>query len=331
MHFKFNNVYINNTSTIAGIMEKDGPLSKYFDKTYNDYYMNTKSFEEAEIKLEEESIDKVLEKENLSIKDIDLFIAGDLSNQIASSNYTASKLQTPYLGIYSACATSVEALILAAILIEKENKKVLISTVSHNNMSEKTFRYPTEYGGPKRKSATFTVTGGASCILSREKSKIKVVRGTIGICNDSNIKDVYNMGGVMAISAADTIYKHLKDNDLDADYYDLILTGDLGEVGKDILKEYMKKEYNINLTNLDDSACMIYDIKKQSVYSGGSGPACLPLVSYSYILDKMEKKEYKKVLLVATGALMNPSMVNQKKTIPSIAHAISLEVEDDIS
>ena len=331
MHFKFNKVYVNNTSTIAGIMEKQGPLSKYFDKTYDDYYMNMKTFEEAEIKLEEESIDKVLEKENLSINDIDLFIGGDLSNQISTTNYTASKLQTPYLGIYSACATSIEGILLGSVFIERDNIRTLITTVSHNNTSEKTFRYPVEYGGPKRKTTTFTVTGGASIILSREKSKIKVTKGTIGKSIDSTIKDVYNMGGVMAIAAANTIYSHLTYFNEKPEDYDLILTGDLGKVGKDILKEYMKQEYKMNLTNLDDSACMIYDIKKQSVYSGGSGPACLPLVSYSYILEKMKKKEYKKVLLVATGALMNTSMVNLKKTIPSIAHAISLEVEDDIS
>ena len=134
------------------------------------------------------------------------------------------------------------------------------------------------------------------------------------------------MGGVMAPAAADTIYKHLKDTNRTPDYYDLILTGDLGKHGKDILKEYMKQEYNIILTNYDDSACMIYDLKKQPVFSGGSGPACLPLVTYSYIFNKMRNKELKKVLLVATGALMNTTMVNQKLSIPAIAHAVSMEV-----
>ena len=136
---------------------------------------------------------------------------------------------------------------------------------------------------------------------------------------------------IMAISAASTIIKHLEEYKLKPDYYDLILTGDLGVVGKEILKEYLNEKYNLKLNNLDDSACMIYDINKQSVYSGGSGPNCLPIVAFSYILDKMKKKELKKVLLVGTGALMNTSMVNLKKTIPSISHAISLEVVDDIS
>ena len=134
----------------------------------------------------------------------------------------------------------------------------------------------------------------------------------------------------MAPAAARVIYDHLKDTKRDAKYYDLILTGDLGAVGKNILREYIKKEYNITLENYDDSACMIFDLEKQDVYQGGSGIACLPLVTYSYILDLMKKKKLKKVLLVATGALMNPSMCNQHLDIPSIAHAISLEVLDDI-
>ena len=143
---------------------------------------------------------------------------------------------------------------------------------------------------------------------------------------DLGIKDVNNMGAVMAPAAAETIYNHLKDTKREVGYYDLILTGDLGRYGKDILKEYMMSEYNIDLYNLNDSATMIYDLDKQMVYAGGSGPACLPLVTYSYIIDKMKKGELSRVLLVATGALLNSSLVNQKISIPSIAHAVSLEV-----
>lgn len=332
MTFKYNNVYLNNTSTISGVMEAEGPLSKYFDKSYNDYYMGAKTWELAEIKLMQESIDLVLEKENIIKKDIDLFIAGDLNNQIVASNYTASTLDIPYLGIYSACATSMESFLIASNFIENNQvKKVLVSTSSHNNVAEKQFRYPVEYGGPKRKSTTFTVTGSASAILSSKESLIKVESGTIGKSINSGVKDVYNMGGVMAIAAAKTIYEHLKELKREPNYYDLILTGDLGRYGKDILKEFIKTEYNLELNNLNDSACMIYDINKQSVYAGGSGPTCLPLVAYSYILDQMKKGKLKRVLLVATGALMNTTMVNQKETIPSIAHAISLEVTDDLS
>ncbi len=332
MTFKYNNVYVDNTSTVSGVMESNGPLSKFYDKSYNDYYMGMKTWELAEMKLMQDSIDIVLEKANILKKDIDLFIAGDLSNQIVTSNYVTSSLNIPYLGIYSACATSMESIIIASNFLEaRKVKKVLVSTSSHNNASEKQFRYPVEYGGPKRKTATFTVTGAASMLLSNNINKIKVESATIGTSVDSGIKDVYNMGGVMAIAAAKTIYEHLKDLKREPEYYDLILTGDLGMYGKDILKEYLKIEYNLNIRNIDDSACMIFNINDQQVYAGGSGPACLPLVAYSYIFELMKNKKYKRVLLVATGALMNTTLVNQKETIPSIAHAVSLEVNDDIS
>ena len=205
-------------------------------------------------------------------------------------------------------------------------KNCICSVSSHNNAAEKQFRYPVEYGGPKRKTTTFTTTGGASAYLSSEKNGIRIDSGTIGTVVDMGIKDVYHMGAVMAPAAAKTIYEHLRDTKREIGYYDLILTGDLGIYGKKILKEYMETEYNIKLNNYDDTACMIFDLDKQPVYAGASGPACAPLVTYGYIFNKMRKKEISKILLVATGALMSPTMVNEKMTIPGIAHAISLEV-----
>jgi len=327
MTFKYNNVYINNTETIAGPFEKDGPLSKYYDVKYDEFYFGEKTWEQSEIKIATEAIKLLLKKENKKINNIELLISGDILNQLAASNYTASKYDVPYLGIYNACATSVEGLIIASNMIEaKQANNIIVSTSSHNNTAEKQFRYPIEYGGPKPKSTTFTVTGAASALLSNKKSGFKVESSTVGKVIDSGVKEVFNMGGVMAIAAAKTIHNHLEETKRESNYYDLILTGDLGIYGKSILKEYMKKEYKTNLDNCDDSACMIYDVKKQDVYAGGSGPACLPLVSYGYIFNMMKEKKFKKVLLVATGALMNPTTVNQKLSIPSIAHAISLEV-----
>ncbi len=327
MTFKYKNVYINNTETIAGPFEKEGPLSKYYDKKYDEFYFGEKTWEQAEMKIATESIKSLLKKEKKTIKDIDLLISGDILNQLVSSNYTASQYDIPYLGIYNACATSVEGLIIASNMIDaKQASNIMVSTSSHNNAAEKQFRYPIEYGGPKPKSTTFTVTGAAAALLSNQKNGFKVESSTVGKVIDSGVKEVFNMGGVMAIAAAKTIYTHLEETKRESNYYDLILTGDLGIYGKSMLKEYMKREYKINLDNCDDSACMIYDQKKQDVYAGGSGPACLPLVSYGYIFSMMKEKKMKKVLLVATGALMNPSTVNQKLPIPSIAHAISLEV-----
>jgi stage V sporulation protein AD len=327
MTFKYNNVYINETSTITGIYEKKGPLNNYFDKSYDDLYLGAKTWEQAEVKLIEESVDILLKKIGKTHFDIDLHISGDLLNQIVASNYAASRLGIPFLGIFSACATSVEGLILAANMIEADQiKNCICSTSSHNNAAEKQFRNPVEYGGPKPKTATFTSTGGASAYLSYDKKGIKVESGTVGRVQDLGVNNPFHMGAAMAPAAGDTIYQHLKDTNREVGYYDLILTGDLGVYGKKILVDYMQTEYGIELKNYDDTATMIYDLDKQPVYAGASGPACAPLVTYSYIFRKMRKKEYRRVLLVATGALMSTTMINQKLSIPTIAHAVSLEV-----
>lgn len=320
MTFKYNNVYLNDTYTIAGIKEKEGPLGSYYDKTYSDFYFGSKTFEQAESKIIEEAV-------NALNKKADLFISGDLLNQIVASNYAASKLNIPYLGIYSACASSAEGLIIGSNFIENNMiNSCICSTSSHNNAAEKQYRYPIEYGGIKPKTTTFTTTGVGVAYISNKRDNIKIESATIGKVIDMGIKNVFDMGSVMAPACSNTLYTHLVETKRDPSYYDLILSGDLGRYGKDIFKTLMKEDYNIDLTNYDDSACIIYDINKQDVYAGGSGPACLPLVAYSYILKKMKNKELKRVLLLATGALMSPTMVNQKCSIPAICHAISLEV-----
>ena len=326
MTFKYNNVYINETSTVAGPYEAKGPFSKLYDKTYKDLYFNEKTWEQAESKAIKESIEILLKKIKKKNKDIDVHIGGDLLNQIVATNYASAKIGIPLIGVYSACSTSNLSLMLASNMIEANQiKNAIITSSSHNNSAEKQFRNPVEYGGPKKEYSTFTATGCASCYISNEKSNIKVESATLGTVVDMGVTDVYNMGAVMTPAAAKVINDHLKDTNRKIEYYDLILTGDLGIVGKMILKDYMKQEYNITLKNYDDSACMIFDMDKAPVYMGGSGVACLPLVAYTHIFNKMKKGELKKVLLVATGALMNPTMCNQHLSIPSIAHAISLE------
>lgn len=327
MTFQYNHVYINNTYTVVGPYEYKGPLGSYFDKYYKDFYFGQKTFEDAESKILLDSIEGVLKKEKKDIQDVDLLISGDLMNQIISSNYAASKLKVSYLGIYSACASSVEGMIIGANMIEsKMIKNCICSVSSHNNAAEKQFRYPVEYGGPKPKTTTFTTTGGASSYLSSVEGMIKIESATIGRVVDYGQTDAYNMGAVMAPACADTLYRHLTDLNRDISYYDMVYSGDLGAYGKDILKEYMKTSYNIDLKNYEDSATMIFDLKNQPVYAGGSGPACLPLVTYGYLFHQMKEKQLKRILIIATGALMSTTAVNQKKTIPSIAHAISLEV-----
>ena len=327
MTFKFKDVYINETSTITGPYESEGPLGKYFDLCHSDLYFGEKNWEQAEVKLIDEAINTLARKSKVDLNSVDAFIGGDLLNQIVASNYAMMKVNKSFIGIYAACSNSTLGLILGGSLIDGGFlNKVITFTSSHNTSAEKQYRYPVEYGGPKRKTTTFTSTGGVAALLSNETGKIKLESGTLGTVVDSGVTDVFNMGAVMAKAAADTIYKHLQDTGRDISYYDLILTGDLGVYGKEILKEYMYSEYNIKLKNYNDTGVMLYDIENQPVYAGASGPACAPLVTYGYVFDKMKKGKYKKVLLAATGALMSPTMVNHKLTIPAISHAVSLEV-----
>ena len=325
----YKNVYIKESSTIAGVYEANGPLKKYFDKVYsNDLYFGEKNWEHAEIKLLKESISLLLKKCKLKDTDIDLLISGDLQNQLASSDYALREYDIPFLGIYNACATSSEGLIIGSTFVDsKRVKKCIVSTVSHNMAAEKQYRNPTEYGTPKPETATFTVTGGASILLTNEKTDIRIESSTVGRVIDKGIKDVNHMGAVMAPAAADTIYRHLQTLNRNYDYYDLILTGDLGKYGKQILLNYMKEVYKMDISsNYDDCGTIIYDTSKQPVLAGGSGPACSALVNYSYILKQMKNKKIKRVLIVPTGALFSPTMYFQKESLPAIAHAVSLEV-----
>ncbi len=319
---KFNNCYIKDFYSIAGPMEKMGQI-KCYDCTIDDYYYGEKTFENAEIKMQRKVIDSILSKNELNESNIDCIVGGDLFNQIAITSSAIEKYNIPLLGVYSACATFVESLIVGANLLANRGiKNIIALSSSHNLTAEKQFRYPIEYGGPKHKCNTFTATGSVGCLLEKKDAKIKLESGTIGNVINMGIKDVNNMGAVMAPAAASTIIKHLEENKRTIDYYDLILTGDLGEVGKEILKEYMSINYNINLKNHIDAGMEIY-AHNQEINAGASGPISLPLVLFNKIL---KNKKYKKILIVGTGSLHTPTLVNQKNTISAIAHAVSLEV-----
>ena len=328
MTIKFNNVYLKECSTVAGKLEKEGTYGKLYDKVYDDYYIGEKTFEQAEIKMIKDSTDIVLKKSNLKIEDKDVVIASDLLNQITPSSYSSVSFNKPFMGVYNACASLSEEFLIAANLLNSDNVKNVLTNIScHNMTAERQYRNPTEYGCPRPKRATFTVTGCGSAILTKEKTGIKITSASIGTTVDLGVTDVFDMGSVMAPAAARTIYEHLKDTNSKTTDFDLIITGDLGVYGKEILKEYMKEEYNIALgNNLIDAGSLIYDRNHQNVQAGGSGPACIALVTFSDIIKKMKEKRIKKILLVATGALMSPTMFNQKLSIPSISHAVCLEV-----
>lgn len=288
----------------------------------DDYYYGEKTFEQAEIKMQKSVIDQLLKQNSLKNADISLLVGGDLTNQIAITSYSAKNYNFPFLGLYSACATFVESLIVAATFVESGCKKVIGVTSSHNLTAEKQFRYPIEYGAPRPHTATFTTTGAISTLISKKESKIKIESATIGTPIDMGISDANNMGAVMAPAAASTLMLHLTELKRDINYYDLILTGDLGCVGAKILEDYLLTNYNIKMKKYLDAGCELF-LSSQETYAGGSGPACLPLVFFNKILTT---KKYKKILLIATGALHSVALVNQANPIPGIAHAISLEV-----
>lgn len=319
---KFNNVYIKDAFSIAGPLESEGKIRKY-DLTMEDYYYQEKTFIDAEIRMQKVVIDNLLYRNKMA-KKIDILIGGDLSNQMTITNFSAKNFAIPMLGVYSACATFAESLLIASSMIEGGwIKNGIAITSSHNLNAERQFRFPIEYGAPKNGTTTFTATGAVGALLTNEESKIKIEAATIGTIQDFGEKDATHMGAVMTPAAIEVLIKHLNDLKRNAEYYDVILTGDLGAIGSKILKECLKTNYGINLKNHMDAGCEIF-LESQEVYSGSSGPVTLPLVLFNKIL---KNPKYKRILLIATGSLHSKDTTNQKKNIPSIAHAVSLEVK----
>lgn len=318
---KFNNVYIQDAFTIAGPLESEGQIRK-FDLMMDDYYYGEKTFIDAEIKMQRVVIENLLYRNKLG-KKVDFLIGGDLSNQLTITNFAAKNFDIPYLGVYSACASFAESLIISSNFIESGVMKNAIAiTSSHNLNAERQFRFPIEYGAPRANTTTFTATGAVGAIITSTKSNIQIESGTIGKVEDYEQKDATHMGAVMSPAAVSVLIDHLNDLKRTVDYYDVILTGDLGKIGTDIFREFLKIGYGIKIKNHMDAGCEIF-LKSQSLYSGSSGPVTLPLVLFNKII---KNKKFKKILIIATGSLHSKDTTNQKKTIPSIAHAISLEV-----
>ena len=314
--FKYKDIYFNKVYSIAGTNENNGKL-KNVDRYLTDFYDKEKTIEDCEIKMQKEVL------ENLITTKTDLIVGGDLMNQITATNSSVVDNNISFFGIYSACATFNQGIITLANFIQGRNIKEGINvTSSHNLSSEKQFRFPIEYGSQKPSYSTFTTTGSVGAVVSKTPSNIKVVASTLGSVVDMGIKDANNMGAVMAPAAVKTLIEHLKYTNTTTKDYDLILTGDLGKYGSELFKILLSNDYGINIKNHIDAGSIIYN-NDQEKYSGGSGPVCLPLVLFNNIL---KQKKYKKILVIATGSLHSPLLVNQKHSIPSIAHLISLEV-----
>lgn len=318
MTIKFSNVYLGDAYTFIG--KNEHKLTITGDESVNDYYMGKKSFEEGEVEYQKRSISGLIKKEK--DKKIDLLIGADLQNQLLASNFAARNYNYPFLGIYSACASYAEGLIIASSLIEQKLKNVVVTVSANNLASEKQFRFPIEYGAIRKKVNTFTVSASISSLVTSAKTKIKIESATIGNVVDIGYSDTNNMGAVMATSAHQTIVKHLKDTKRKPDYYDFVLTGDLGVYGVKILKELLEKEDNITLKNVLDAGTLIFEDSGSSI-AGGSGPVCLPLILNNKIL---KNKTIKKILIVATGSLHSKVSSNLGESVPSISHAVSLEV-----
>lgn len=324
---QFENVYCKTSASIVGPKESHGPLAGFFDRHYDDLRLNMESWEQAEIKLIKDAIDVSLAKAAFKIEDIDFIIGGDLNNQLVAHNYAMRDISVPFFGVFGACSTSVEAIILAANIIDAGNARNIIAiTSSHNATAERQFRYPTEYGGQRPDTITSTVTASGAMLLTNEDNNlIKITKATVGRVFDAKIKDSLDMGRVMAPAAVDTLINHLNDFKIDPTYYDLIITGDLSYYGRQMLLK-LCKEYNLNLElNSNDAGLMIYNRDKQDVFAGGSGCGCCAAVMNGYIVQMLKLGTLKRVLVVATGALHNPVIIAQKETIPAIAYAVALE------
>lgn len=320
-----NNLFVNETATVVGPKEAKGPLGKTFDFHFDDLYCGESSWEFAEQTLMKEAIERCLGKAGLKEEMIDLFVAGDLMNQNSTSNYTARMFKIPILCMYGACSTSMETVATACALVDGGFAgRVIAATSSHYGAAEKQFRHPTGYGGQKPATATTTVTGAGAALISKEESDIAITAATIGKVVDIGLKNPYDMGSAMAPAAADTIKQHFRDLHRTPSDYDLILTGDLSGVGSPRLKELLLEDgYDIR-HNHSDCGLLIFH-PQQKAFAGGSGCACSAVVTYGYIFQQLKKGKFKRVLMVATGALLNKTMIKLNESIPAIAHGVVFE------
>ena len=315
------------TAAVGGPFEAHGPLAGDFDILHGDLWLGQESYEKAEKKMLEEASAMAIQKAELQKQDIQFFLSGDLLNQIISSSFTARTLGAPFLGLYGACSTSMESLALGALIVDsRSGRYVLCGAASHNATVEKQYRYPTEYGSQKPPTAQWTVTGAGVALLGAGGKGPQVTAATIGRVVDMGISDPFNMGSAMAPAAADTITAHFRDMGVSGRDYDLIATGDLGRVGHRIAADLLKKHgLEIPAERFTDCGILIYGEDQPDVLAGGSGCGCSAAVTYGHIMKRLRKGELKRVLIVATGALLSPLSYQQKESIPSIAHAVSIE------
>lgn len=315
-------------SALVGPMEGEGPLREFYDTILPDDLYGEDSWEKAEAKMLRENVKNVINKAGLTIERVDIMLAGDLLNQLTSANFAVRELDVPFLGLYGACSTMAQSLMVGAMLIDGGFAECTVAAVSsHHNTAERQYRFPTEQGVQRPPSSQWTVTGTGAAILANQTGGPRITCGTIGRVVDLGIKDPNDMGSAMAPAAADTLFAHFHDTGRDPSYYDAILTGDLGMFGRNIVKE-MAQQNNFDLSkNYNDCGVLVYS-EEQDVHAGASGCGCSAIVLNSYIYKLLMQGSLHRVLFAATGALHSPTSYQQKESIPCICHAVAIEFEE---
>ncbi|RSK26515.1 stage V sporulation protein AD [Bacillus sp. HMF5848] len=318
---------ILSTGVVGGPFEAEGAIQEDFDKFYDDLWFGQDSYEKAHRVLYEDACSIALNKAGIQKDQVHFYIAGDLINQITPSSFSARTLAVPYIGLFGACSTSMEGLALSSLIIDNGGADyILTGAASHNSAVEKQFRYPTEYGGQKPPTSQWTVTGAGVALIGKNAIGPQITSATIGKVIDMGLSDPFNMGGAMAPAAVDTIEAHLRDRGISASYYDVIATGDLGKIGRRVSYDLLNEHGVLQDDGMYKDCGLIIYKQDQPVFSGASGAGCSATVTYGHLLNQMKQGTIKKLLVVATGALLSPLSFQQKETIPCIAHAVSIEM-----
>ena len=312
-------------ASVVGKKEGEGPLAATFDHISQDDSFGERSWEKAESAMQRLALAAALSKAGLSVSALDCLLAGDLLNQCIGSGFAVRGQDVPFFGLYGACSTMAESLALAALLLDGGfGQYAAAMTSSHFCSAERQYRTPLEYGGQRSPTAQWTVTGSGCVILSRHGSGPRVTHVTVGKIADKGVKDAANMGAAMAPAAYATIRAHLEETGRRPSDYDLIVTGDLGRLGRDIVADWFHRD-GMDLAQLADCGTLIYDLKGQDVHCGGSGCGCSAAVLCGLLLNGMENGRWRRLLFCGTGALLSPTSTQQGESIPAICHAVALE------
>ncbi len=327
---KYDNVFVEERASVVGKTESKGPLKGYFDFCEEDEYFGTDTWEKAESEMTRRCVELLLSKKKLRHGDVDLLCGGDLLNQCVASSFGIKDSGTPYIGLYGACSTFAEAVLCASTFIKAgAANRCVAHASSHFCSAEKQYRFPLEYGGQRTPTSQNTVTGCGSLLLSNNDSFIRVSDAMVGRIIDAGITDVNNMGAAMAKAAADSITRYFELSPRKPKDFDIIATGDLGREGYELCCQILGNSIEGLKDKFTDCGMLIFDMEKQDVHSGGSGCGCSAVVTAGYFLDKMINGEVNNVLLLSTGALMNPNTVFQGQSICGIAHTVHFERNKD--